>query len=144
MLQNLLNHQFIGTAFSITSSQQPRLHISTIMSTPNDTSLEFALPIDNSDELPKPSWQTQMQESRLLFSLRHDLAGNSRAKCWGLAQCPLGDMVATCYSLHPSDQLEYIVPSEDRVWIAINRIGEISNRFSLPNDGKLTWGEGTK
>ncbi|KAF2835688.1 hypothetical protein M501DRAFT_997843 [Patellaria atrata CBS 101060] len=85
-----------------------------------------------------PAWQSQINESIALFSAEHDLYGNAQAKTWGLASSPLGDLIVSCVSVHPSDMVHYTVQSGQRSVIAVNKLSDQSDHFRLPEKGGLS------
>jgi hypothetical protein len=58
-------------------------------------------------------WQTLIEDQREEFDEEHRLAGNVLVKFHGLAASPIGGLVAACFSLHPSDRLDYLLPHRD-------------------------------
>jgi hypothetical protein len=72
--------------------------------------------------LPSPNWREHINNSRALFSIQNDLQGNVRSKVWGLCASPLGDFIATCHTLHPSDMVEYGAAANRSSTFAINSL----------------------
>ena len=59
--------------------------------------------------------QKQISEHRKNFAAKHKLGRMTIIKTWGLAS--LDSYVATCITLHPSDQVEYRIPREEEAII---------------------------
>jgi hypothetical protein len=54
-------------------------------------------------------------------------------KVWGLATSPLGDFIATCHSVHPSDMIEYGSPNDRRGTVAVSALRQYRQmRESFP------------
>ncbi|KAI4670747.1 uncharacterized protein J4E88_009840 [Alternaria novae-zelandiae] len=62
----------------------------------------------------EPDWRADVA--------KHELKGNSRAKVWGLTRSPLGDFIAACNSVHPSDMIEYGIPADRSGAVAISSL----------------------
>lgn len=103
------------------TSATPHLHFSSLQET-----LKYPTTLSVSPSsltpAPHPHWRDQLTDTQSLFSAQHELKGNVRVKIWGLAVSPLGDYIATCSTIHPSDAIEYGPPNERRTSIAIYRV----------------------
>ncbi|KIW66194.1 hypothetical protein PV04_08394 [Phialophora macrospora] len=76
---------------------------------------------------PPPSngiFEAAVEESRSEFARKHGLRGKVRVNHWGTAWSPDHDIAAACVSLHPSDMIEYVIPSAQRITIHFARVGE--------------------
>lgn len=114
--------QVSGAVWEVDRNSAPRLHVSSILSTiQNPTAL---LESKDGTLVPAgcPSWRDQLENSASLFSAKNDLKGNVKMKVWGLAISPLGDFVATCHSVHPSDMIEYGSPADRRGTVAVTAL----------------------
>lgn len=131
-----------GLAFTPKLEEGVQMHFCSHLASTHATAAGFTLPLDNSVAVKGPPWQSQMHESQALFSAEYELGGNAIAKAWGMAYSPLGDLVATCTTLHPADRVAYLIPAEHRSLLAINRLGGSDGSFSLPKDGGLSRIEG--
>jgi hypothetical protein len=90
----------------------------------------------NSDMSPRPTpnWCAQINDSRILFSVEHELQGHAKSKTWGLCASPLRDFTAVCYTIHPSDMIEYGPPAVRRSTVAINGLRSFSQpTINFPN-----------
>lgn len=58
------------------------------------------------------SWRTTMMKDILRFGVENKIDSRVLARVWGLGASPLNDHVAVCYSLHPSDMVQYAMASE--------------------------------
>jgi hypothetical protein len=72
--------------------------------------------------LGSPNWREKIDNNLALFSVKNELKGNSKAKVWGLASSPLGDYIAACNSVHPSDMIEYGIPADRSGTVAISSL----------------------
>ncbi|KAJ4303509.1 hypothetical protein N0V90_002405 [Kalmusia sp. IMI 367209] len=86
--------------------------------------------------MPWPNWREQLSESQALFSAEHELKGHVRTKVWGLSTSPLGDFIAACSSVHPSDMMEYGPPNDRRTTIAVSGLRSYDQQASvaIPNE----------
>jgi len=58
------------------------------------------------------SWRKSMMEDMSRFGVDNKINSKVLARVWGLGASPLGDHVAICHSLHPSDMVQYAMASE--------------------------------
>jgi hypothetical protein len=56
-------------------------------------------------------WQDYILTQQSIFRLR-DTAGPARTSIWGLACSPLGDLIATASSIHPSTEPVYLIGAD--------------------------------
>ncbi|KAH4898591.1 hypothetical protein HBI80_182070 [Parastagonospora nodorum] len=114
--------QVSGAVWEVDRNSTPRLHVSSILSTiQNPTAVLDSFP-GTLVSAGCPSWRDQLENSASLFSAKNDLKGNVKMKVWGLAISPLGDFVATCHSVHPSDMIEYGSPADRRGTVAVTAL----------------------
>ena len=112
--------EITGVAWEFTEGD-PILHFCSSQSTL--TQSIAGLRLSQGDEvlaIPSPNWREQMSDSQALFSAQHELKGYARTKAWGLSTSSVGDFIATCSSIHPSDMIEYGPPADRRSTIAIS------------------------
>lgn len=121
--------------FSTESLETLWIHFASQTSSPSAPTTNLKLPLQPDAVSESPSWQGHILESQALYSAQHELAGHVLVKQWGLATLPLGDLIASCITLHPSDMLQYETPAEYQSFIAIDRIAGSHNSFWLPQDG---------
>jgi hypothetical protein len=61
-------------------------------------------------------YPTGLQEAisfnRSIFDGKFAMRGSVSTRLWGLATCPLSDLIVTCATFHPSDSPEYIIPAD--------------------------------
>ncbi|KAH7390705.1 transcription factor IIIC subunit delta N-term-domain-containing protein [Pyrenochaeta sp. MPI-SDFR-AT-0127] len=118
------------------SSQYPmlRLHFSSLQSTLQNPTAVLEASFDSLITLPSPSWRDQIENNLVLFSVKNDLKGNSKAKVWGLTTSPLEDFIVAYNSVHPSDMIEYGPPADRRGTIAISTMRQYSQlRKAFPS-----------
>ncbi|KAL5447402.1 hypothetical protein PMIN06_007485 [Paraphaeosphaeria minitans] len=102
------------------TTKDPTIHFASLQTTLSYTN---RLQCSNQSLGPIPShphWREQLWDAQALFSAQHELAGNVRSKVWGLSTSPLGDFIASCSTIHPSDMIEYGPPIDRRTSIAIS------------------------
>jgi hypothetical protein len=118
------------------ADQRPasRLHFSSLLSTVQNPTSVLEVSSNELTALGCPSWRDQIENSAVLFSAKNDLKGNTKMKVWGLVASPLGDFIATCHSVHPSDMIEYGSPNDRRGTVAISALREYRKmRQSFPH-----------
>ncbi|OCL10748.1 hypothetical protein AOQ84DRAFT_288628 [Glonium stellatum] len=120
-----------GVAFKVLPSKDVLVYFASLLSTARAPTACLRLPLGESSAIPSPSWQAQILEGQALFSAAHDLGGNAVAKTWGLASSPLGDLIATCVSLHPSDMIEYSTANEQKSNVALSSLSDTDGKFAL-------------
>jgi hypothetical protein len=111
-----------GVVWDTTQAEAPRLHISSLLSTLHNPTAVLEQTSSGLESLRAPSWRDKIENNLALFSVKNGLKGNSRAKVWGLTRSPLGDFVAACNSVHPSDMIEYGIPAERSGTLAISSL----------------------
>jgi hypothetical protein len=121
-----------GVAFKVSSSNDVLVYFTSLLSTAWAPTTCLKLPLKENSAVPSPSWQAQILESQALFSAAHDLGENAIAKTWGLASSPLGDLIATCVSLHPSDMIEYSTGNEQKSNVTLSSLSDTTEKFTLP------------
>jgi hypothetical protein len=111
-----------GLVWDITEQCSPRLHISSLLSTLQNPTAILDMSSSPPTSLGSPSWREKLDNNLALFSVKNELKGNSKAKVWGLASSPLGDYIAVCNSVHPSDMIEYGIPADRSGTVAISSL----------------------
>ena len=102
-----------------------RLHLSTSQ---YEVKSVIKIPITEGAEFEESSkWQTAIEDHQEEYDEEHRLAGNVLVKIHGLAASPIGGLLATCFSLHPSDRLDYLLPQRDTSMIIFD-----DERIDLP------------
>ncbi|KAH6864744.1 transcription factor IIIC subunit delta N-term-domain-containing protein [Alternaria rosae] len=111
-----------GLVWDTTGATTPRLHISSLLSTLHSPTAILEQTPDGLKSLDVPEWRERIGNNLALFSVKNGLKGNSRAKVWGLTRSPLGDFIAACNSVHPSDMIEYGIPADRSGAVAISSL----------------------
>ncbi|KAI4931521.1 hypothetical protein J4E85_004114 [Alternaria conjuncta] len=111
-----------GVVWDTTQATTPRLHISSLLSTLHSPTAILEQTPDGLKSLDAPEWRERIGNNLALFSAKNELKGNSRAKVWGLTRSPLGDFIAACNSVHPSDMIEYGIPADRSGAVAISSL----------------------
>jgi hypothetical protein len=122
-----------GTVWDYQKESPPRLHFSSLFSTVESPTAVLELSPRGLTGSKSPSWKEKIENNMVLFSVKNDLKGHSKTKLWGLTSSPLGDFIATCNSMHPSDSIEYGPGAERRGIIALSALRQYSEiRESFP------------
>jgi hypothetical protein len=111
-----------GAVWDVASPPRSRLHLCSLLSTIQSATAVLETSPGKLTSLGSPSWRDQVVNSAVLFSAKNDLKGNSKMKVWGLATSPLGDFIASCHSVHPSDMIEYGSPNDRRGTVAVSTL----------------------
>lgn len=123
-----------GTVWDHESDRLTRLHFSSLLSTVQSPSAVLERSPDGMKSFKSPNWKERIENSVVLFSVKNDLKGHGKTKVWGLTSSPLGDFIATCNSLHPSDSIEYGPPADRRGTVALSTLRQYSKmRESFPS-----------
>jgi hypothetical protein len=125
--------QVSGAVWDVANRPVTRLHFSSLLSTIQNPTALLEVSPDTLAPQAYPSWRDQIENSAVLFSAKNDLKGNTKMKVWGLATSPLGDFIATCHSVHPSDMIEYGSPNDRRGTVAVSGLRHYREmRHSFP------------
>ncbi|KAJ4323152.1 hypothetical protein N0V94_002038 [Neodidymelliopsis sp. IMI 364377] len=128
--------QVSGAVWDCEHHSSPQLHFSSLLSTILSPTAVLEKSNDGLTGLKAPSWREKIENSVVLFSVKNDLEGYSKTKVWGLTSSPLGDFVAACNTLHPSDSIEYGPPADRRGTVALSTLHQYSKmreRFPAKN-----------
>ncbi|KAF3045087.1 hypothetical protein E8E12_008325 [Didymella heteroderae] len=125
--------QISGVVWDHDKQPSPRLHFSSLLSTVQSPTAVLQKTSGTLESGKAPNWKEKIENSTVLFSVKNDLKGHSRTKVWGLTASALGDFIAACNSLHPSDSIEYGPPADRRGTVALSTLKPYSKiRESLP------------
>lgn len=111
-----------GAVWDLNQQPEPRLHFSSLLSTIQYPTAVLEVTSNKLEALDTPSWRDQIENSAVLFSAKNDLKGHTKMKVWGLVASPLGDFIATCHSVHPSDMIEYGSPNDRRGTVVVSAL----------------------
>lgn len=128
--------QVSGAVWDYEKYPSPRLHFSSLLSTVQSPTAVLEKSSGSLSTIKAPNWKEKIENSLVLFSVKNDLKGHSKTKVWGLTPSPLGDFIAACNSLHPSDSIEYGPPADRRGTVALSTLqqySKIRERFSNRN-----------
>lgn len=123
-----------GLAFTADANANLTVNIASHLSTTSSATTDLSVALESNAEFKEPSWQNAIHESKQNFSASYDLGANVQERTWGIASSPLGDSVATCITLLPSDSPAHIIQSEQRCSIAITTSFE-SKETPFPIEG---------
>ncbi|KAJ8117900.1 hypothetical protein OPT61_g996 [Boeremia exigua] len=118
--------QISGAVWDYENNTTPRLHFSSLLSTVQSPTAVLEKSARGLTSAKAPNWKERIENSMVLFSVKNDLKGYSKTKVWGLTDSPLGDFIATCNSLHPSDSIEYGPPADRRGTVALSTLRQYS------------------
>ncbi|XPS97382.1 hypothetical protein M3J09_006613 [Ascochyta lentis] len=125
--------QVSGAVWDYEKQPSPRLHFSSLLSTVQSPTAVLEELSGALASVKAPSWKEKIENNLVLFSVKNDLKGHSKTKVWGLTPSPLGDFIAVCNSLHPSDSIEYGPPADRRGTVALSTLRQYNKiRESFP------------
>ncbi|KZM23505.1 uncharacterized protein EKO05_0000232 [Ascochyta rabiei] len=125
--------QVSGAVWDYEKLPSPRLHFSSLLSTVQSPTAVLEKSSGALASVKAPNWKEKIENNLVLFSVKNDLKGHSKTKVWGLTPSPLGDFIAVCNSLHPSDSIEYGPPADRRGTVALSTLRQYSKiRESFP------------
>jgi Transcription factor IIIC subunit delta N-term len=120
------------------SSPQPReivLHMSNHLST---LDMEQPTMLLDGERAYIPKWRKRISERKENYNQELELAGNIKTKVWGMDSSPIGDMLATAVSYHPSDMPEYQIAADRECFIDLHPLLKgADTKFVLPKLGGL-------
>jgi hypothetical protein len=126
--------QTSGAVWDAAEERSPRLHVSSLLSTLHNPTSVLEVSANELKSHRTPNWREQIANNLALFSVKNELSGKAKAKVWGLTSSPLGDYIAACTSLHPSDMIEYGIPADRQGTVAISSLRFSSQvREAFPN-----------
>jgi hypothetical protein len=137
--ENLSHHldgrwdEVSGVALTAEKNASQTVHIVSHMSTASSATSSLPISLEERTDLKESNWQDAIHESKANFSALYDLGPNVQERTWGIASSPLGDFVATCINLLPSDSPAHIIQSEQRSIVAITTNFE-SKETPFPSD----------
>jgi hypothetical protein len=108
-----------GLAFTADADALSALHLVSHLSTASSATSTLPLSLEDDINIKESHWHNAIHESKANFSASYDLGPNVQERTWGITTSPLGDVIATCVSLLPSDSPAHIIQSEQRSVIAL-------------------------
>ncbi|KAL8815287.1 MAG: hypothetical protein Q9223_005562 [Gallowayella weberi] len=117
------------------------LHVSSLLSGSFSFHIPPDVPSDGKDKAQvaspyKAAVQDQVSLLQRDFDRDYNLGGQSHAKTWGMASW--NTYVASCITLHPSDMVEYSIPSDQRCLVIFSQENDSSGQA---NDAIFPWQE---
>ncbi|QVM05892.1 hypothetical protein D8B26_000599 [Coccidioides posadasii str. Silveira] len=91
---------------------------------------EDAQGIDGTAQACKAEWQRQIESFRSRFDLDNDLGGMSAVRIWGLTT--YHGWTAVCFTIHPTDMVEHLTPSHERLSIVFSPFSEHNRDHTSP------------
>ena len=90
------------------------------------------IPIKDDHQSNPSPFLRSLAESKALFGAENELGDAVLTKAWGLCPSPMGDLVASAVSFHPSDMVEYTISAASRTEIGIHPFRDNQGAFSMP------------
>ena len=127
-----------GVAVTRNGSDMQHINLVSHMSTASAKTTALQLPLDPEAASSNSHWQQAINESRATYSAEYDLAGNVQERIWGIAASPLGDYIATCSSMLPSDAITHVIQSEQSSALNITKETGLAEHVLLPPQGGVS------
>jgi hypothetical protein len=108
-----------GLAFTADAEALLTIHLASHLSTATSATSTLPLSLDDNTDIKESHWHNAIHESKANFSASYDLGANVQERTWGITSSPLGDVIATCVSLLPSDSPAHVIQSEQRSVVAL-------------------------
>jgi hypothetical protein len=109
-----------GLAFTADADALSTLNFVSHLSTASSATSTLPLSLlDDDSDVKESHWHSAIHESNANFSASYDLGANVQERTWGITSSPLGDIVATCVTLLPSDSPAHVIQSEQRSVVAL-------------------------
>ena len=113
------------------------LHFTLLSSSVLSVTANLPLPIVTDSISPNLPWQTHILQQQALFSANNELDGNVFTKNWDIVASPYGQLIATCISLHPSNQVQYTMAPDQFCQVAITAARGNDDEFYLARNCHL-------
>lgn len=124
-----------GAAVTYATKAEPKLHVTSLLSSATAPTAKLSLPLDSDEVSEHCSWQDAIVESQAVYSAENSLGAKVLSRTWGIAASPLGDLIATCCTIHPADSVAYVIQSDQACIVNVTRVDEVSDHNFLPADG---------
>jgi hypothetical protein len=119
-----------GVAFDVHPQDCARVHFCSKMSSGQHPTALLALNgtgLSAADVGKASNWKEEIGGLEAEFGVEHDLKGNVYMKMWGLSASPLGDFIASCHTIHPTDMFEYGPPSDRDTTVTIRKMRDVAS-----------------
>ena len=110
-----------GVGVTITKDGTTILHHSPFMPSPSMPARSLLSLPNAVEELETDAkWVTTMKQHTQAFSDNHKLFGHVAARVWGLESAGDGRHVGFCFTVHPSDMLEYVTNVQQNAVVVVS------------------------
>jgi hypothetical protein len=119
-----------GVAFDVYPPNCTKVHFCSKMSSGQHLTALLSLTeagLSAADIGKAPNWKEEIGGLEAEFGVEHDLKGNVYMKMWGLSASPLGDFIASCHTIHPTDMFEYGPPSDRDTTVTIRKMRDVGS-----------------
>ncbi|KAK8236581.1 transcription factor IIIC subunit delta N-term-domain-containing protein [Phyllosticta capitalensis] len=121
-----------GCAFNKLSSRELEIQFVSQLPTFSTPTTALRIPIKDDHQSNPSPFLRSLAESKALFGAENELGDAVLTKAWGLCPSPMGDLVASAVSFHPSDMVEYTISAASRTEIGIHPFRDNQGAFSMP------------
>lgn len=110
-----------GAGVTVAKDGTTILHHSPYMPSPSMPAKSLKFLPNTVEELESDAkWVTTMKQHTQAFSDNHKLFGHVAARVWGLESAGDGRHVATCFTVHPSDMIEYVTNVQQNAVVVVS------------------------
>ena len=110
-----------GTGVIISKDGNTILHHSPFMPSTSMPAKSLKFLRDAVEELGSDTkWVTTMKQHAQAFSDNHNLFGHVAPRVWGLESAGDGRHVGLCFTVHPSDMLEYVTNVQQNAVVVVS------------------------
>jgi len=110
-----------GAGVTLTKDGITILHHSPYMPSPYMPAKSLKFLPNAVEELDSDAkWVTTMKQHTQAFSDNHKLFGHVAARVWGLESAGDGRHVGLCFTVHPSDMLEYVTNVQQNAVVVVS------------------------
>lgn len=84
-------------------------------------------------------WQRLVRDYQRQFDLDHELHDNTLVRVWGMDRSPTAGTMAVCFSLHPSDMLEYVTAGQQECFVVFGKEYSSLKNWFTAKSGELAF-----
>lgn len=127
-----------GLTFTRNVNGSLAVHLISHFSSPTAQTTVLPLPFDHATASESSSWQRELLAEQARFSDERDLNGNVQSKTTGIAASPFGETVALCSSMHPTDQVEYVIGADQFSRLILGQELDVTADDMLSENGGIS------
>ncbi|KAI9661269.1 MAG: hypothetical protein M1821_009596 [Bathelium mastoideum] len=126
-----------GVSFTQDPSGDVVLHYTSLSSPVSSATSNLAQSVDSGIDNEVLPWQRHILQHQALFNANYELSGKTSVKNWGINSSANGESIATCVTLHPSDQINYAIAASQYCHITVTPAGDRDQGFHFARNCHL-------